>query len=102
MPRISRGTVYRNLDILIDQQQVRRIDHEVGPTRYDARTDAHDHVVCAECGAMTDVEPANIQLARADAARATGYQLLSHDLIFSGLCPVCQVAAGQQAALATP
>jgi len=89
LPRISRGTVYRNLEVLLESGQVRRIDGEGGPARFDARVDAHDHVLCRRCGAMRDVGPATLDAARARAAGASGYRLDHHELLFIGTCPAC-------------
>jgi Fe2+ or Zn2+ uptake regulation protein len=54
LPAVSRGTVYRNLAKLVGDGRLRVVPVN-RVARYDARLDAHDHFVCAECGAVLDV-----------------------------------------------
>lgn len=50
-PRISRGTVYRNLNILSGEGQITHVKVP-GADRYDCRTDFHYHLICTGCGAV--------------------------------------------------
>lgn len=64
LPRISLGTVYRNLDVLHAAGLIHRIDTAANDTRYDARLDPHGHVRCTTCGIVRDLpgqapEPSN-------------------------------------------
>lgn len=93
LPRISLGTVYRNLQKLAEQQQVRVVHLHDRPTRYDGMMREHDHFLCEQCGMVTD-------LARPTGARPTssklhrsGYHVRAHALTFYGLCPRCHGAA---------
>ena len=52
-PRISRGTVYRNLNILSEEGQITHVKVP-GADRYDCRTDFHYHLICTDCGAVCD------------------------------------------------
>ena len=52
-PRISRGTVYRNLNILSGEGQITHVKVP-GADRYDCRTDFHYHLICTDCGAVCD------------------------------------------------
>ena len=44
-PRISLGTVYRNLNFLAEMGMIRKISMPVGSDRFDGRLDQHDHMV---------------------------------------------------------
>ncbi len=65
-PRLSLGTVYRNLNILTDQGQIQRLGGEGRLSRYDACLQAHGHFTCLRCGAVHD-----IFLGREDVQRLT-------------------------------
>jgi len=90
---LGRATVYRNLAVLSDQGMLHRLDVPGSPTRYDDLLNPHCHLVCRQCGCFTDVStPAMLQLDE-DAAAASGFREVRHDLIFSGICPACGQAA---------
>ena len=89
--RVSRGTVYRNLNLLAENGEITRVKMP-DCDRYDLRTDAHYHLLCSRCNALADVP----QLYNADfdehLGSATGYRALRHRITFEGICPVCQGA----------
>ena len=91
MPRLSLGTVYRNLQQMAREGRLTELDGPV--TRFDAVTRPHTHFRCRACGAMLDLEtvPYDETLDRLAAAR--GCVVTGHTLIFTGHCPRC---AGQE------
>ena len=57
MPRLSLGTVYRNLNQLSDAGRIRKIILPDGTCRFDGGMHPHSHIVCSGCGAILDVIP---------------------------------------------
>ena len=53
-PNISKSTVYRNINILMDLGKIRKIKITTGPDRYDYIYDEHSHVICGKCGRIFD------------------------------------------------
>ena len=53
-PRISLGTVYRNLNQLVSAEQIREVKDE-NLTRYDGNIKPHEHIKCLQCGELFDV-----------------------------------------------
>ena len=90
LPRISLGTVYRNLELLAERGLIRRLDGTGSKRRYDGDTDAHYHVRCERCGRVDDVHTPPIQVPRRAVARASGYRITGHRLELTGLCPTCR------------
>ena len=90
MPRLSLGTVYRNLQQMAREGRLTELDGPV--TRFDAVTRPHTHFRCRICGALLDLEVPYDE-ALDQAAAAQGYTVTGHSLIFTGCCPHC---AGQQ------
>jgi Fe2+ or Zn2+ uptake regulation protein len=89
LPGTSTPTVYATLDLLADLGLVRRIHVGAGPTLYDARTDAHHHTICSNCGRVEDLDaPADLS-ALVRAARSIGFDPFQIDLSVSGLCAAC-------------
>jgi Fe2+ or Zn2+ uptake regulation protein len=90
MPAISLGTVYRNLQRLVDQGKLIESKNGPKPARYEARRHRHYHIHCTECGHLEDVSvPYQEELDRR-VARQLHYQLDEHRLEFYGICPRCQ------------
>lgn len=94
-PSLSRGTVYRNLNLLAEEGKLERMPLPV--ERYDARTEPHPHFQCRCCGRISDLSlPYQEELDRA-AAEQIGARVLRHDLFFYGVCAQCQAEEGSAA-----
>jgi Fur family ferric uptake transcriptional regulator len=90
IPRISLGTVYRNLKILYSQGQIRKITNPGEQTRYDADLHRHYHVRCVCCNCITDLPDLPDALPVADYQQQSGFEITGHKLEFYGICPRCQ------------
>ena len=89
MPRISLGTVYRNLHILARQGKVKELDFGDGSRRYDAFTDDHYHFICERCGSVQDLDiPPQADLNDIVRLHVRG-RVRSHRLDFLGVCSDC-------------
>ena len=54
MPNIALGTVYRNLNLLVQDGLLTKVGVQGGADRYDRLVTQHDHLVCSSCGAVCD------------------------------------------------
>ena len=52
---VSRGTVYRNLNLLCEKQDIYRVVM-ADCDRFDLRADPHHHMRCVLCGSVVDVD----------------------------------------------
>ena len=55
-PKLSLGTVYRDLNQLAEAGELSRIALPDGSCRFDGTLHGHSHIVCERCGAVEDVE----------------------------------------------
>lgn len=94
-PRISRGTVYRNLNILSEEGQITHVKVP-GADRYDGRTDFHYHLICTGCGAVCDAPFSYDPTPDKTIAAESGYRITRHRMIFEGVCPACQKAGHEK------
>jgi Fur family ferric uptake transcriptional regulator len=102
LPRVSLGTVYRNLDLLARLGLIEKKEHSGGEARFDANTAPHDHLRCMYCGRVDDVMSPPLDLPRPEEDDLRGYQLIGHRLEFIGICPRCrQSSASRPAPAAT-
>ena len=56
LPKVSLGTIYRNLEMLSSSGTILKIETAGGQKRYDPNPDPHPHFRCIICGALEDVE----------------------------------------------
>ena len=89
-PSIAYGTVYRTLHLLAEHALIQELTFADQASRFDKRTDRHDHVHCSVCGAIEDVDVPVALLAQHVASDRTGYGIQSHHTVFVGVCPECQ------------
>ncbi len=89
-PGISRTTVYRVLDTLVELGVANRASHPGAAVRYDALTHPHHHVVCTRCGRMEDVVDPALDALTATRSRPHGFRILEVTAFFRGLCPDCR------------
>ncbi len=87
-PEISVATVYRNLNILVENDLVQVVGHSSQMEIYDARTDAHAHFVCRNCGKIFDVEEVPDGRAISSLERA-GHHVFETRLTLFGQCSEC-------------
>ena len=88
-PNISRGTVYRNLILLSDTGEIRKMAMPAGADRYDHICHEHYHARCTKCGRVSDVEMKFITDLEKNIIDTHGFELSGHDLIFKGICHEC-------------
>ena len=89
MPRISLGTVYRNLKSLSGEGRILEIATSRGPSRYDANTTRHSHLKCVDCGLLVDVPETDIDFVPRS-SQARRFKVVEYRVEFLGLCPDCQ------------
>jgi len=88
-PGIGRGTVYRNLNLLSDMGEIRKVAMPGGADRYDHLCHAHYHAKCATCGRVFDVEMDLIADLETNIKDTQGFRFTGHDIIFKGVCLEC-------------
>ena len=88
-PNVSLGTVYRNLNLLADLGEIRRLNCGNGPERFDGDTHPHYHFICRECGQVTDLPMDVLDQMNAEAQECCGGQIDNHITYFYGVCREC-------------
>ncbi len=89
-PSISRATVYRNLNMLVDEGKVKRIRVLGGPDHFDRTLGNHYHIQCTACKQVSDIEVFDDIDLCAKNVETFGYVLESYEIVFNGICPDCQ------------
>lgn len=89
VPRISLGTVYRNLEILATEGLIQKIVTGSGPMRFDGNPDRHVHLRCERCGKLEDIAMKKPFDPREYVDPGLGHVVRGAVLEFHGLCRRC-------------
>ncbi len=94
LPHISLGTVYRNLELLTETGDVRRLGGAGQESRFDGVTETHYHLRCRICGRIDDVAGSlGVQL-NGEVANSSGWLFGEPTVEFEGICPDCRMKEG--------
>lgn len=89
-PKISLGTVYRNLALLTNTGQIQKISCGDGQEHYDGNAATHPHFVCVDCQKVIDIEMDNLDFLNTLASKDFEGKIESHQLVFYGKCELCK------------
>ncbi len=88
MPRISLGTVYRNLDFLAETGEIQKLESAGSTKRFDGDTSWHQHVRCTECGCIGDVmQPQHTP--STEHLQVEGFSITGARIEYDGICAKC-------------
>ena len=89
---VSRATVYRTLDILVQNEFARKLNLGDGRARYETKIDSphHDHIICNECGKIIEFVNDEIEKMQKKIAKQHHFKLQRHIHQLFGLCKECQ------------
>ena len=87
---LSMGTVYRNLNILMDQSMITKIESGSGFDRFDGNIDPHYHFICRECESVFDLDIPVMENLNEQVNAYTDHQVKDHRISFYGLCANCK------------
>ena len=89
-PRMSLGTVYRNLMLLSDSGEIQALDVGDGKTHFDPNPAPHAHFYCTKCKQVSDIffneygDIINI------IKKNTKGSVTSCSISVEGICPICK------------
>ena len=90
LPRISLGTVYRNLEVLSACGLIQKIGPLSSQMRFDGITKNHYHLRCIYCGKVEDAPIETVDKLENAVREKSDYSILGHKLEFIGICPKCR------------
>ena len=90
LPKVSLGTVYRNLEILSNKGVVKKLELGLNQRRYDGNVHRHYHVRCLKCGVLKDLPDHVVSFSDDKLKESCDFVIKGHDLEFFGLCPKCK------------
>lgn len=88
-PKISLGTVYRNLALLTELGEIQTISTGAGPDRFDGNAKPHYHFICRHCGSVLDLKMQGLEHINLLAQHEFQGEIESHTAFFYGKCKDC-------------
>jgi Fe2+ or Zn2+ uptake regulation protein len=89
IPRISLGTVYRNLEVLSELGEIKKLEFGGTIKRFDGDPEDHYHIRCNLCDRVDNVPMPHLENIETRINLETDYRIIGHRLEFFGLCPEC-------------
>ncbi|MFI3260461.1 MAG: transcriptional repressor [bacterium] len=88
-PNISLGTVYRNLNLLVEMNELIKLTTKSGSVRFDGNTNEHCHFICSCCGHVNDIHDSSLLLLHDKISSLVDGEIHNQELNFYGLCSKC-------------
>ncbi len=95
IPGVSRTTVYRVLETLVDLGVVRRVQNTGSAVRFDGNTHWHHHLICRQCGRIADFERPELKELSLPKGKPQGFQIDDFAVQFLGTCAECRKQRGR-------
>ena len=93
---VSRATVYRTIDLMLEAGLVNRVELGSLGVRYerDFGREHHDHLACLDCGRLIEFTSPEIERLQDEICRKHGFEPLRHLHRIMGRCETCRSARG--------
>ena len=91
-PELKTGiaTVYRTLSLLEDSNMVTSLSFGAQGKKYElGAKEHHDHLICTECGSITEFVDEDIENRQHAIANELGFKMKDHSMQIYGLCKNC-------------
>lgn len=89
-PKISLGTVYRNLSLLAEIGTIQKISCGDSSEHFDGNPNPHNHFICTKCYSVIDLDMENIDFIDTLASKNFNGVIWGHSLYFYGKCQHCK------------
>ena len=94
LPRISLGTVYRNLEVLSESGDIQKLEPGSSLKRFDGNPSEHFHIRCIHCDRIADAAIEHGLKVDLEKVNSSDFEIIGHRLEFYGLCPECSKNSG--------
>ena len=90
-PTLGRATVFRTVKLLQECGLLAEVTSANGRSKYELKADRphHDHMICVECGGITEFQSPRMEHFQDEAIRKLGFEALWHRHEIFGRCKGC-------------
>ena len=90
LPGVSKATVYRALDNLVQLGLARKVHHQGSVARYDGNGERHHHLVCRGCGKIEDIASELLNAIPVPKVPREKFEVHDFFVSFQGICRDCK------------
>lgn len=84
------ATVYRCLNKFVEAGLLRRLEFGDEFARFELVSESHHHhIICSKCGKVEEIRMCNFETLAKYITETSGFHVLSHEVLYRGLCPEC-------------
>ena len=92
VPAISLATVYKNIHLFVENGVFREVSMHIASLRVEVNGEAHHHMVCSKCKAITDIGEDELGLVAKRNKLPGGFLVERYAVDVIGVCAKCQTA----------
>jgi Fur family peroxide stress response transcriptional regulator len=92
VPAISLATVYKNIHLFVESGVFSKVSMHHGSLRVEMNDEAHHHMVCSKCKAITDIGEKELGLVAKRDKLPGGFLVERYAVDVIGICAKCQQA----------
>ncbi|MCF2612584.1 MULTISPECIES: Fur family transcriptional regulator [Fusobacterium] len=89
-PKLSLGTVYRNLLKLVESNEIRKVSLPEQVDKFDKNLKPHAHLKCKICGSLTDISSIEIEKFIKNISIEQDIIIEKFNILFDGICKNCK------------
>jgi len=90
MPRVSLGTIYRNLEILFSNGLINKLETAGHQKLFEANTHDHHHIRCEKCGELFDIPAKSVDFDAKSVKTGKEFEIIGFRLELLGVCARCK------------
>ena len=90
---VSRATVYRSLEALVEQELVTKLDFGDGRMRFErskGEDEHHDHLICEQCGKVIEFFNLEMEAQQLAVCEDHDFTPSTHTMHIFGICSKCK------------
>lgn len=89
-PKLSRATVYRTMELLVDLKIIRPLYLNDPTQRFVSASGGHHHLICTNCDTTLEFDHCTVEELAHELSEKFNFQIRNHLLEFQGLCQTCR------------
>lgn len=88
-PNIGQATVYRNINKLVEKDEIKKLSIKNEVDHYDGDLSNHYHFICTSCNKIVDIFDININIPKDNINNKYNVSIDNSDILLYGKCKDC-------------
>lgn len=88
-PTIGQATVYRNINKLVEMNEIKKLSVKDETDRYDGDLSNHYHFICTSCNKIIDIFDVCVDIPKDNINKKYNISIYDNDILLYGKCKDC-------------